>query len=133
MRLGNRLTALAAATVTVLATAAAPASAATGPWSASHQTATAAGTSRVEPGGVFYYTKIVEGQLTNTSADCYSVWYRVIYDLAPGFPRKHVTQCGAGSAPVNLRVGGLTYTSTLLLRVCKGSQDTSDCGTEIRP
>ncbi|MEV5883663.1 hypothetical protein AB0L74_13245 [Streptomyces sp. NPDC052020] len=100
---------------------------ATVPWSVSHGTATASGDRWTERGSTGFPDLVIRGTLANSGTECYSVWFRWMYDLAPAQPRKHVSQCGTGTAPVETRLFYLpTYTGSVA--VCRGTTDTSDCG-----
>lgn len=99
------------------------------PWSAHHGTATASGGRWTERGdSSLFPALVVRGELKNTGAGCYSVWVQWTYDLAPGPARKHITQCGPGTAPVDYRLPSYSPTTTGSLFVCKGDKDTADCG-----
>ncbi|GAA4314910.1 hypothetical protein GCM10023086_36460 [Streptomyces venetus] len=109
--------------------------AAAGPvaWSATHGTATAAGTRWTEASdsGAPFSALVIEGELRNSGSECYSVWVRWMRDLVPGPYTKQATQCGTGSAPVNIRLGAYLPTTTGDLKVCRGNQDTKDCGEPV--
>ncbi|MEE1938329.1 hypothetical protein V1L54_02695 [Streptomyces sp. TRM 70361] len=128
--------ALAAATGALLAAAAVPASAAettaAGPaaveWSARHGTATAAGERWTESTGTgFFRVLVLDGELINTGGECYSVWTRFVYDLAPAPARKQAEICGPGTTGVEVRQSYLP-TTTGSLAVCRGTTGTADCG-----
>ncbi|MFG1945687.1 hypothetical protein [Nonomuraea sp. NPDC048826] len=134
MKFSRRLAVLGVAVATATALTTTSAAAAAGSWSTSHGTATAAGTTTVVRDGLSVTMK-VQGQLTNTGSECYSVWVQYVWDLAPGFPAKHVTKCGTGSAPIDITwVRTIAFpTQSMNLRVCRGQENTSDCGPAIRP
>ncbi|MEV0237969.1 hypothetical protein [Nonomuraea sp. NPDC050786] len=134
MRLSGRLAVLGAAAVAATALTTYPAAAAT-PWSRSYGTATAAGTTEFVSDGRLGGTTTVSGELTNTGADCYSIWVQYIYDLVPGPVVKHVTQCGAGSAPINIKWTStfLTPTQRMYVRLCKGQEKATDCAAPLIP
>ncbi|NUR92448.1 MAG: hypothetical protein HOY71_50965 [Nonomuraea sp.] len=117
-----------AALALVVSQAAAPV-----PWEATHGAATASGTRWTErPAGQFFPSLVVQGTLTNTSSGCSSVWVQWVYDLAPGPARKQVTQCGAGSTPVSVRLQSYSLTTTGYLWICAGQDSpTADCGERI--
>ncbi|SFL33866.1 hypothetical protein [Streptomyces pini] len=132
MRTRTAATATATAAVALLAATAVPANAAAPAavgWSVQHGTAAATGERWTEPsGGWPSSTLVIEGELTNTGAGCYSVWTRFVYDLAPGPVRKHAEICGPGSVEVDVRQS-YWITTTGSITVCRGTEDTSDCGT----
>ncbi|PJE97623.1 hypothetical protein CUT44_10795 [Streptomyces carminius] len=130
--------ALAAATGALLATAAAPANAAettaAGPaaveWSARHGTATATGERWIESSGtIFTRTLVLEGELINTGSECYSVWIRFTFDLAPMPAHKYAEICGPGTTGVEVRQSPHMPTTTASLAVCRGTANAADCGT----
>ncbi|MFF7726676.1 hypothetical protein [Streptomyces sp. NPDC008001] len=99
------------------------------PWSTHHGTATASGTRRTErDGSALFPALVVRGELKNTGTGCYSVWVQWTYDFAGMPPRKHVTQCGPATKPVDYRLPSYSLTTTGSIFVCKGDKDTSDCG-----
>ncbi|MEU5050756.1 hypothetical protein [Streptomyces sp. NPDC021096] len=108
------------------AVAASSAATAGSSWSASHGTATVEGTSRTERGAGGISTAY-EGALKNTGGDCYSSYFVIQQDLAPGPPIKFATQCGVGTKPANFKVGALMPTTTVSVFVCKGD-GFNDCG-----
>lgn len=110
------------------AAAPAPAPAETHTWSAAHGGATASGTRWLEPGDFLFSTLRIEGDLHHTGSGCSSVWVRWTYDLAPMWPQKVATQCGAGSTPVSVTLSNYRPTTTGSIAVCDGDADTDDCG-----
>ncbi|MFC4495461.1 hypothetical protein ACFPA8_15115 [Streptomyces ovatisporus] len=96
-------------------------------WSAGHGDADASGTRWTESGMPFPSLKI-EGKLTKTGAGCSSLWVKWTFDLAPSAPKKVVTQCDAGTAPVSITLQTYMPTTTGEVAVCNGQADTSDCG-----
>ncbi|MEU9666673.1 hypothetical protein AB0J81_06480 [Streptomyces bobili] len=107
------------------ATAAGTAAAATVPWSASHDTASAAGDRWLANGKL-----VLDGTLTNTGTGCYSVWTRFVHDWVVMPYTKHAEICGAGSVDFTA-TKSYTYTVTGTLRVCRGTTDTTDCGQGV--
>lgn len=99
--------------------------AATVPWSASHDTASAAGERWLESG-----TLVLDGTLTNTGTGCYSVWTRFAHDFVVLAPVKQAEICGAGSVGFTARKS-YTYTTTGTVRVCRGTTGTTDCGQAV--
>lgn len=101
-------------------------------WSAAHGTSVASGTRWTERSGTgFGSALVVEGELRNSGSECFSVWVRWTYDFVPGPYRRHATQCGTGSAGVNVRLDPYRPTTTGQLTVCRGSADTRDCGPAV--
>lgn len=137
MRLRNWTVAAAAAAglVTALSTpvaadepARADKAARTVPWSASLGTASASGerwTESKRPAAL--PDLVLSGTLTNTGEGCYSVWTKFRFDFVQGPVRKHAEVCGPGTADVDVRQV-YNYTTTGELAVCRGTEDTSDCG-----
>lgn len=99
--------------------------AATVPWSASHDTASAAGERWLESG-----TLVLDGTLTNTGTGCYSVWTRFAHDFVVLPSTKQAEICGAGSVGFTVRKS-YTYTTTGTVRVCRGTTGTTDCGQAV--
>ncbi|MFH8802632.1 hypothetical protein ACH4F6_23970 [Streptomyces sp. NPDC017936] len=99
--------------------------AATVPWSASHGTATAAGDRWVANRKL-----VLDGTLGNTGSDCYSVWTRYVHDWVVLAWTKQAEICGAGSVDFT-STHDYTYTVTGTLKVCRGTTDTTDCGTGV--
>ncbi|MFD7258469.1 hypothetical protein [Streptomyces sp. NPDC059874] len=125
--LNGAAVALASATAVLLIGT--PSSAADGvAWTAGHGTAEAWGTRWTERGtdGFLSVKLVLKGELKNTGKDCYSVWSQFTYDFAPGPARKHATQCGPGTTPVDF---SSTYlpTTTGSVFICKG-ETLKDCG-----
>jgi hypothetical protein len=99
--------------------------AATVPWSASHDTATAAGERRLENRKL-----VLDGTLGNTGSGCYSVWTRYVHDWVVLPWTKQAEICGAGSVGFT-STKDYTYTVTGTLKVCRGTTDTADCGEGV--
>ncbi|MEU7132879.1 hypothetical protein [Streptomyces sp. NPDC046261] len=123
---------LAAAAVSLIgmtpAVAASSATAAGPSWSASHGTATVEGSSRWEKNaGGFGGAMAYEGALKNTGGDCYSAYFVIQQDLAPGPPIKVATQCGVGTKSASFKSGPFMPTTTVSVFVCKGD-GFNDCG-----
>lgn len=119
--------------ITPLLGAAVPASAAADaralgpvPWSAAYEHASASG-ERWAEGGPLLLTLVIKGKLSNSTQGCYSVWTRFNHDLVPGVPRKQAQLCGPGSIDLALRES-YSLTTTGDLTVCKGTQNTRECG-----
>ncbi len=108
----------------------APAAAAPVEWVAAHSTAAASG-SRWTEQDVIWPALIIEGELRNTGTGCFSVWVRWIHDFSPSPYARHATQCGDEAAPVNIRLSPYLPTTTGQLKVCRGTEDTTDCGPVI--
>ncbi|WP_328394163.1 hypothetical protein OHS70_05305 [Streptomyces sp. NBC_00390] len=120
----------AAAAVGALLTLGTPATAADGTqpsrtvaWSAGHQSATAAGERWIEQPRYL----VISGKLSNTGTGCYAVWTRFYNDFVPGPLRKQAEVCGPGTVDVTARQA-YQLTTTGQLTVCKGTEDTKDCG-----
>lgn len=126
-------------TVPVLALAAlglsAPAATATGPapaaaWTATHDTGTASGTTTRTSEGILIRAT-VEGELSSSDGACYAAWIQVISDLAPGPLIKNATVCGTDTAAVGFQASGMP-TTTYTLRVCRGTENATDCSVPVR-
>ncbi|MFD5479972.1 hypothetical protein [Streptomyces hawaiiensis] len=101
-------------------------------WSAGHGSSTASGMRWTEKSGSGTGSAlVVEGELENTGPECYSVWIRWTRDLIPLPYTKSATQCGTGSATVGLRLDPYRPTTTGYLKVCRGTEDTRDCGEAV--
>ncbi|MCX2925735.1 hypothetical protein [Streptomyces sp. NEAU-W12] len=101
-------------------------------WSAGHGSSTASGVRWTEKSGSGIGSAlVVEGELENAGPECYSVWVRWTRDLAPLPYTKSATRCGTGSAPVGLRLDPYWPTTTGYLKVCRGTEDTRDCGEAV--
>jgi len=130
----TRVWAAPAAVVAGLALAlAAPASASEAPsasgveWSSQFETATAAGQRWTEPGtSAITRDLVINGTLSNTGENCYTVWTSFVFDFAPGPIRKQAQICGPGAVDFNARQA-YRPTTTGYLTVCKGTEDTSEC------
>jgi hypothetical protein len=121
------LTVLGASAAAVLLGATTSSAVTTYPWTATHGTATAAGTRWLEKGsGGLGTNLVVQGELKNTGPGCYSLWSATINDFIPVSTRKVATQCGPGTAPVSFSVR-YTYTTTSSVYVCK-DEVAQDCG-----
>ncbi|WP_284581839.1 hypothetical protein [Streptomyces sp. 2P-4] len=133
MRIRSWATAVTAAACCILPLAA-PAAAEDKPargvaWSASHETATASGGRWVErPSSGGLLQVVAEGRLANTGEGCYSVWARWQFDFVPTPPRKQATVCGNDTVDVRVRQSYMP-TTTGSIAVCKGTEDTRDCGS----
>jgi hypothetical protein len=96
-------------------------------WAAGHQTAAAEGERWTEPGSTPLAGNLVlSGTLSNTSDNCYSLWTRFVFDLAPGPTRKQAEICGPGTVDVNVR-HAYQLTTTGYVTVCTGTENTNDC------
>jgi hypothetical protein len=124
-----KLLTVAAASTAGLLLAGAPASAAPIPWSVSHGTATADGTRWLERGSGVGSTLVLEGELRNTGAGCYSLWSITRRDFIPSAPRKLATQCGAGSKPVETKIS-YSLTTTSSVQICQ-DEDRVNCGQQV--
>ncbi|MFH9403830.1 hypothetical protein ACH4JS_29340 [Streptomyces sp. NPDC017638] len=100
------------------------------PWSTTYGTANASGTRWTEPSGTST-ALVVKGELRNTGTACYSVWVQWTNDFISYPYQKSTTQCGAGVTPVDIRLSPYKLTTNGHLKVCKGTADTSACGSEI--
>jgi hypothetical protein len=96
------------------------------PWSAPYATASASGERWTERTGPTP-TLVIKGKLSNSAEGCYSLWTKFNADLVPGVPRKQAELCGPGSVPVEVR-RSYSFTTTGSLTVCKGTQNTQQCG-----
>lgn len=139
MRIASPKRTLATIALTVAALSSAAHSAAAGPapstaapveWSAAHGSAAASGIRWTEQDGI-RSALVIEGELRNTGTGCFSVWVRWIHDFFPSPYTRHATQCGDEIAPVNLRLSPYLPTTTGQLKVCRGAEDTTDCGPAI--
>jgi hypothetical protein len=72
-----------------------------------------------------------KGELRSTGPDCYSIWVRWTHDFIPLPYSKRVTLCGTGSAPADIRLDPYRLTTTGYLKVCRGAEDTEDCGEAV--
>jgi hypothetical protein len=101
-------------------------------WSAGHGSATASGTRWTEKNGSGTGSALViKGELRSTGPDCYSIWVRWTHDFIPLPYSKRVTLCGTGSAPADIRLDPYRLTTTGYLKVCRGAEDTEDCGEAV--
>lgn len=127
----------AAAAICAVVSAASPAAAgvpgtAAVDWSAAHGASVASGTRWTEPSGTGLGSAlVVRGELRNSGTACSSVWVRWTYDFVPGPYHRHATQCGTGTAEVNVRLDPYRPTTTGQLTVCRGTADTRDCGPAV--
>lgn len=101
-------------------------------WRAGHGDATAAGTRWLEQGNALYDRPlVVKGELRGTGEGCSSVWIQWQRDFASYPPQKQATQCGTGVTPFAYRKSSPGTLSSATLFVCKGDQDTQDCGDRV--
>lgn len=101
-------------------------------WSATHGSSTASGTRWTERSSSGIGSALViTGELRNTGSECHSIWVRWTYDFVTLPYAKRVTQCGTGSAPVDIRLDPYWPTTTGSLKVCSGTADTQDCGEAV--
>jgi hypothetical protein len=95
-----------------------------------HGTASSSGVSWSEDNPDSSYDDLfVEGELTNTGRGCYSLWVVWTDDFVVQYPKKYATQCGPGTAPVNID-WHWNYTSGSRAFICRGTENTTDCGAE---
>ncbi|MDQ1018338.1 hypothetical protein QFZ43_004887 [Streptomyces afghaniensis] len=101
-------------------------------WSAAHGSSTAFGMRWIEEGtSATGAALLIRGELQNAGTECHSVWVRWTHDFVPLPYTNYVTQCGRGSAPVDLRLDPYRPTTTGYLKVCRGSEGTEDCGEAV--
>ncbi|HEY0358999.1 MAG TPA: hypothetical protein VGD11_10475 [Mycobacteriales bacterium] len=130
-RTSSALALLAAGVLGSVAAAPAPAFAAPGPFTARYGTATASGTSSIQPGSGLFGDLVVRGTLSNSGSGCTSAWMEVVRDLAPGPWERVASQCSGQSAPIDHRTSwSPTYNAQIM--VCRGTTDTSVCGAAVR-
>jgi hypothetical protein len=122
---------LAAGMLGSVAAAPAPAFAAPGPFTARYGTATASGTSSIEPGSGLFGDLVVRGVLSNSGSGCTSAWIEVVRDLAPGPWEREASQCSGQSAPIDYRISW-SPTDNAQIMVCRGTTDTAVCGAAVR-
>lgn len=113
--------------ITAPASASEDTSARTVEWSTEFETAAAAGQRWTEPGSSGLTRDLVlSGTLSSTGDNCYSLWTRFVFDLAPGPTRKQAQICGPGTVDVDARQA-YRPTTTGSLTICKGTENTKEC------
>lgn len=127
--MGNRFwTTMALAAIGVTLAGATPATASentaasTVPWSVAFKTASAAGNRWTERGDL-----VLSGKLSNTGAECYSLWAQYQHDFTGTPPAKQAEICGRGTVDVNVR-HRYDYLTTGQITICKGTTNSDDCG-----
>ncbi|GGP32451.1 hypothetical protein GCM10010278_03510 [Streptomyces melanogenes] len=101
-------------------------------WRAGHGDATAAGTRWLEQGTTPYERPlVVKGELRTTGPGCSSGWIQWQRDFVTYPAQKQATQCGPGATPVAYHKSSPGTLSGATLFVCKGEQDTQDCGDRV--